>query len=332
MTARSAPGQIFVAAILVGAAVAPFAVPSAAWIGFAVNAVLISVLAIAWNITGGFAGQMSFGHAALYGTGAYTSALLQIRLGVNPYLAGIAGVAAGAGMGAFIGALAFRYGLRGSYFALVTLAFAEVLRILVSSFDVMGGGQGLSLPFRPGIAAFQFGDRYAAYLFVLALCLTALALSALITRARLGSNMIAVRENEEAAGAIGIDAFRVKVLAMALSGAIAGAAGVAYLQIQLFVDAPIAFGSLVSVEALLGPIIGGAGTLLGPIVGTVALHVFGEVVKGAIGGAPGLNLIVYGGVFLLVLRVLPNGIMGLAATLPWPGTGRKPAPAAAEAP
>jgi ABC-type branched-subunit amino acid transport system permease subunit len=88
-----------------------------------------------------------------------------------------------------------------------------------------------------------------------------------------------VRENEEAAGAIGIDAFRVKVIAMIISGAIAGAAGVAYLQIQLFIDAPIAYGSLISVEALLGPIIGGAGTLLGPIVGTIVLHVVGEVVK-----------------------------------------------------
>ncbi len=312
---RLDPGGAVAALVLALCAVSPFVLPSDAWIGFAVNAVLISVLALAWNVTGGFAGQMSFGHAALYGTGAYVAAMLQVRLGLNPYLAAVAGVAAGAGIGAAIGALAFRYGLRGSYFALVTLAFAEVLRILASSFEITGAGSGLTLPYRPGLAQFQFPDRYAAYAFVLALCLVALAATAAVKRSRLGSNMIAVRENEEAAAAIGIDAFRVKLLAMAISGAIAGAAGVAYLQIQLFIDAPIAYGSLISVEALLGPIIGGAGTLLGPILGTVVLHIVGEVVKTGIGGAPGLNLVFYGAVLLVILRFLPNGLMGLLGGL-----------------
>lgn len=322
---RLGPGEGLVALVLAFCAILPFVLPSQAWIGLAVNAVLISVLAVAWNITGGFAGQMSFGHAALYGTGAYASAMLQVRLGLNPYLAGAAGVAAGAAMGGFIGALAFRYRLRGSYFALVTLAFAEVLRILASSFEVTGAGQGLTLPFRPGLATLQFADRYGAYLFVLALCLAALVLAAAVKGSRLGSDMVAVRENEEAAGAIGIDAVRVKVLAMVLSGAVAGAAGVAYLQTQLFIDAPIAFGSVISVEALLGPIIGGAGTLLGPVVGTLVLHVVGEGVKTVIGGAAGLNLVVYGVVLLLILRFLPNGLMGLAGRLARPA---RPAEAA----
>ena len=297
---------------LLACAILPLVVPSQGWIGFAVNAVLISVLAISWNITGGFAGQMSFGHAALYGSGAYASAMLQVKLGLSPYLAGLVGVAAGAAMGGLIGTLAFRYGLRGSYFALVTLAFAEVLRILVSSFDVTGGGSGLALPFRPGLAHLQSADRYGAYVVVLGLCIAALALSAAIRGSRLGSDMVAVRENEDAAAAIGIDAFRVKVIAMVLSGAVAGAAGVAYLQTQLFIDSAIAFGSLISVEALLGPIIGGAGTLLGPVIGTLLLHVLGEGVKDVIGGAPGLNLVVYGAVLLLMLRFLPHGLMGLA--------------------
>lgn len=326
---RLGPGESLVGLALLVCAALPFVLPSQGWIGLAVNAVLISVLAIAWNITGGFAGQMSFGHAALYGTGAYASAMLQVKLGLNPYLAGAAGVAAGAAMGGFIGALAFRYRLRGSYFALVTLAFAEVLRILVSSFEVTGAGQGLTLPFRPGLANLQFADRYGAYLFVLALCAAALALAAVVKGSRLGSNMVAVRENEEAAGAIGIDAVRVKVLAMVLSGAVAGAAGVAYLQTQLFIDAPIAFGSLISVEALLGPIIGGAGTLLGPVVGTLVLHLVGEGVKDVIGGAAGLNLVVYGIVLLLILRFLPNGLMGLASRLGRPARAADTRPAEA---
>ena len=325
---RLQAGPAAVAAALVLAALMPFVLPSQAWIGFAVNAALIGVLAIAWNVTGGFAGQMSFGHAALYGTGAYAAAMLQIRLGLNPYLAALLGVGAAAAIGAAIGALVFRYGLRGSYFALVTLAFAEVLRILASSFEVTGGGQGLTLPFRPGLATFQFADRYGAYAFVLALCIVALAISAAVKNSRLGSNMVAVRENEEAASAIGIDAFRVKVVAMTISGAIAGAAGVAYLQTQLFVDAPIAFGPQISVEALLGPVIGGPGTLLGPLIGTFVIHAVGELAKSLIGGAPGLNLIVYGLVLLAMLRLLPGGIMGAVGSRR--GRGRPPGAASAE--
>jgi branched-chain amino acid transport system permease protein len=116
----------------------------------------------------------------------------------------------------------------------------------------------------------------------------------------------------------------VKVIAMVISGAIAGAAGVAYLQIQLFIDAPIAYGPLISVEALLGPIIGGAGTLLGPVLGTIVLHVVGEVVKNGVGGAPGLNLVFYGLVLLLILRFLPNGLMGLAHRLGWSARAAPP--------
>ena len=256
---------------------------------------------------------MSFGHAALFGTGAYVTAILQVRLGVNPWLAAALAIAAATLVAGFIGALSFRYGLRGSYFALVTLAFAEVLRILASSFEVTGGGQGILVPYKAGIANFQFADRISTYTLVLAMVAVAMLITLAVQRSRFGAYLIAIRENEEAAKALGIDTFRTKVLAMMLSGAIGGAAGVAYLQTYLFIDAPIAYGSTMSIEALLGPIIGGAGTLWGPLVGTLDPASDGESAKHLVGGAPGLNLVLYGVVLLVILRYLPNGIVGLAA-------------------
>jgi branched-chain amino acid transport system permease protein len=225
--------------------------------------------------------------------------------------------------------LSFRYGLRGSYFALVTLAFAEVLRILASSFQITGGGQGILVPYKAGIANFQFADRISTYTLVLTMVAVAMLITFAVQRSRFGAYLIAIRENEEAAKALGIDTFRTKVLAMMLSGAIGGAAGVAYLQTYLFIDAPIAYGSTMSIEALLGPIIGGAGTLWGPLVGTLILHLIGESAKHLVSGAPGLNLVLYGVVLLVILRYLPSGIVGLARTIGRPR--RSTAPSVQEA-
>lgn len=293
--------------------------PSDAWLGFTMNALIIAVLSLSWNILGGYGGQMSFGHAALFGTGAYVTAMLQVRLGLNPWLAAPLAIAASAAVAAFIGALSFRYGLKGSYFALVTLAFAEVLRILASSFSITGGGQGILVPYKAGFANFQFESRSTTYLMTLILVALAMLVTAWVQRSRFGAYLIAIRENEEAAKALGIDTFRTKVLAMALSGAVAGVAGVAYLQTFLFVDSQVAYGAGMSVEALLGPMIGGSGTLWGPLVGKLALHLLGEGAKELVGGAPGLNLVLYGVVLLVILRYLPDGLVGLARRLRLPG-------------
>lgn len=311
MIKREHTGNAVVAVLLAVCALLPYFVLSAGWTGFAINILIFSLLALAWNITGGFGGMMSFGHAVLFGSSAYATAMLQLHLGLNAWLAGAVALAVGAMVGGFIGALTFRYGLRGSYFALVTLAFAEVFRVLASSFAVTGGGQGLSLPLGRDIANLQFASRLDNYSFVLILVLIALAITIAVRRSRFGAYLIAIRENEEAAKALGINTFRVKVLAMTLSGAMAGAAGVAYLQTFLFVDAQIGFGTVMSFEALLGPIIGGAGTVLGPILGSLVLHTLGEIARESIGGAPGLNLVFYGVVLLIILRFLPDGLMGL---------------------
>jgi branched-chain amino acid transport system permease protein len=299
---------------LVGLAI----LPSDAWLGFTINALIVAILSIGWNLLGGIAGQMSFGHAALFGTGAYATAILQVRLGVNAWLAAalammVAGVLAG-----FIGALAFRYGLRGSYFALVTLAFAEVLRILANSFSVFGGAQGVLVPYRAGLANLQSSVRLDTYCFVLVLVVVTMLVTFRVKHSRFGAYLVAIRENEEAAKALGIDVFRSKVLAMALSGVISGAAGVAYLQTYLFVDPEVGYGSTMSIEALFGPIIGGVGTIWGPLVGSLLLHLLGEGTKHVLKDAPGLNLVLYGVVLLAILRYMPNGLIGLVRRLRLP--------------
>ena len=180
-----------------------------------------------------------------------------------------AGIAAGAAVGAIIGALTFRAGLRSSYFALVTLAFAEVLRILASVAPITGAGVGLLVKLDLRAQSFQFQSRAIFYLVILALVAVSLVIAQLLQRSRFGAWLIAVRENEDAAMALGVDAFAVKLAAMVVSATITAAAGCFYVQYFLFIDFGIAYGTWISIEALLTPIIGGVGTVFGALAGAL---------------------------------------------------------------
>jgi branched-chain amino acid transport system permease protein len=289
----------------------PLVTTSNVVLNFLAVTLLIALAGQGWNVLGGYAGQYSFGHAAFFGTGAYATAILQTRYGINAWLAFALAIAAGALVGAVIGALSFRSGLKGSYFALVTLAFAEVLRILASVAPITGAGVGtlVKLDLRP--AAFQFQSRVPFYFIILALVGIALLLTRLIEQSRLGAYLVAVRENEDAARALGVDATAVKLVAMTISAAITAAAGAFYVQYFLFVDAGIAYGPWISIEALLAPIIGGVGTVLGPLIGALAVKTLGELTKLVTGDAPGLDLVIFGGVLILVVAFAPSGLAGI---------------------
>src|SRR6185312_9680710 len=255
--------------------------------------------------------QYSFGHAAFFGTGAYVTAILQVRYGVNAWPGFAAGIAAGALVGAIIGTLTFRAGLRGSYFALVTLAFAEVLRILASVAPITGAGVGTLIKLDLRASALQFESRAVFYWVILTLIAISLLIAHVLERTRFGAWLIAVRENEDAARALGIDAFNVKLGAMTISAGITAAAGCFYAQYFLFIDSGIAYGTRMSIEALLTPIIGGAGTVFGPLVGALVVKALGEGASYIAGDAPGLNLIVYGCILVLVIAFAPRGLIGL---------------------
>ena len=297
-----------IAVVVAVLAVVPFAVQSNVVLNFMVVALMIALAGQGWNILGGYGGQYSFGHAAFFGTGAYVTAVLQLRYGINAWFAFPLGIVGGALVGAVIGALTFRSGLRGSYFALVTLAFAEVLRIVASVTPITGAGVGtlVKLDLRP--IAFQFQSRAAFYWVILLLVAAALVITRAIERSRFGTWLIAVRENEDAASALGVDAAVVKLAAMVISAAITAAAGCFYVQYFLFIDAPIAYGTWISIEALLTPIIGGVGTVFGPLIGALAVRALGQTAQALTGSAPGLDLIVYGVVLVLVIWFMPGGL------------------------
>src|SRR5262245_4238253 len=296
-------------------ALVPFVTASNVVLNFMVVALLIALVGQGWNVVGGYGGQYSFGHSAFFGTGAYVTAILQVRYGVNAWAGLALGIAAGALVGAVIGALSFRSGLRGSYFALVTLAFAEVLRIIASVAPITGAGVGtlIKLDLRP--EAFQFQSRAPFYWIILAFVAVSLIVVKLIEASRFGAWLVAVRENEDAARALGVDVTLVKLGAMTISAAITAAAGCFYAQYFLFVDSGIAYGPWISVEALLAPIIGGIGTAIGPLLGALVVKTLGEVTKLVTGDAPGLDLVIYGGVLILVVAFAPRGIAGLFAGL-----------------
>ena len=292
-------------------AAVPLVVQSNTTLNFLIITLLIALAGQGWNILGGYGGQYSFGHAAFFGTGAYVTAILQVRYGVNAWPGFAAGVVAGALMGAVIGALTFRAGLRGSYFALVTLAFAEVLRILASVAPITGAGVGTLIRLDLRAGAFQFQSRAVFYWVILALVAASLIIAYTIERTRFGAWLIAVRENEDAATALGVNAFNVKLGAMTISAAITAAAGCFYAQYFLFIDSGIAYGTRMSVEALLTPIIGGAGTVFGPLLGAFVVKALSEGAIRIAGDAPGLSLIVYGCVLVLVIAFAPRGLIGL---------------------
>jgi branched-chain amino acid transport system permease protein len=301
--------------VVAALAVVPLLTDSNVVLNFLAMALLIALVGQGWNVLGGYGGQYSFGHAAFFGTGAYATAILQMRYGLNAWAAFALGIAGGALVGAAIGVLAFRSGLKGSYFALVTLAFAEVLRILASVAPITGAGVGIlvTLDLRP--QAFQFQSRAPFYWVVLALVAASLVVVRLIEQSRFGAWLVAVRENEDAARAVGVDATRVKLAAMTVSAAITAAGGGFYTQYFLYVDSGIAYGPWISVEALLAPIVGGIGTAFGPLLGALLVKALGESTKLVTGDAPGIDLVMYGSVLILIVAFAPHGIAGLLADL-----------------
>ena len=298
-----------------GVACVPLVTDSGVTLNFVMMALYAALLAQAWNILGGFGGQFSFGHALFFGTGAYIQAIAQLQFGLNPWLALALAVAGSAAIGLMVGGLTFRYGLKGSYFALVTLAFAEVFRILALSVPFTGAGVGLMIPLAESFTNMQFASRKGYLYLILGFVTAALLITWWLKHSRFGAYLQAVRDNEDAARAIGVNPFNVKLGAIGLSGALMGAGGAFYVQVFQYIDPGIAFGPGTSVEALVAAIVGGIGTLWGPVLGAVVLHVLADITRNLFGQLPGINMVIYGVVLVLIVMFLPRGIGGIAGSV-----------------
>ena len=291
-------------------ALIPFLTDSGVVLNFVMMSLYACLLAQAWNVLGGFGGQFSFGHALFFGVGAYIQVIAQVQGGWSPWLALPVAMLVSAAVGAFVGALSFRYGLKGSYFALVTLAFAEVFRILALSVSFTGAGVGLMLTLNESFSNMQFTSRAGYVWLVLSLVTLALLVTAWLRHSRFGAYLQAVRDNEDAALAVGVNPFRIKLVAIVLSGALMGAGGAFYAQVFQYIDPGLAFGPHTSVEALVGAIVGGMGTLWGPVLGALALHVLADVTRNLLGQLPGINMVIYGIVLIVIVMFMPRGISG----------------------
>ena len=268
-----------------------------------------------WNIMMGFAGQLSLGHSLYVGLGAYAAAALYVHFGLSPWLGLCASLALCALAGAVIGFLAFRFGVSGVYFAILTIAFAEFARIGFDHFPWVRGSSGLFLP----VANYTRDDLWNLrgspamfYYLMLALTAAAFVICHALLRSRIGYYWLAIRESPEAAQALGVDLFRYKLYAIVLSAAMTSLAGVVYAFYYNNLFPEQIFHVSRSIELILGPIIGGIGTLAGPLFGAFLLTGLGEATSALMlwlgVDVPGVKQVLYGVVLLAVVMFLPNGI------------------------
>jgi branched-chain amino acid transport system permease protein len=298
-------------AVLLLALALPALVGNASQLNYAILVLMIAQAGVAWNILGGYAGQVSLGHAAFYGIGAYTSTQLLLVWGLSPWLGMLAGGLVATLFALAVGWPCFR--LRGHYFAMATIAVAEILQIVVTNWDWLGGAVGLSLPVaETGWWGFVFNKSKVPYYYIiLALLLVTLGASLLIERSFLGYYFRAIKDEPDAARSLGIDLTRYKLIAIASSSFLTAMGGTFYAQKELFIDPGSTLATSLSIKIALVAILGGVGSLGGPVVGAVILTAIEETTRALFGGTGrGTDLIVYALLIIGVAVFYPGGVTG----------------------
>jgi branched-chain amino acid transport system permease protein len=306
----------WVAALAAAALVLPIVVADPFALDIFIRVLLFAFIGVAWNLMGGYAKQLSLGHAAFFGLGAYTSTILLIRFGISPWIGILAGGVVATLASLPIGALCFR--LRGPYFAIATIATAQVLMLLFLKFrDFAWGAEGTTLPnLGDAPLMMQFESRAAYYYIALALLALGLAITYRIERSWMGFYLVAVGEDEDAAEAVGVDTTKIKRRIYMISAFLTALGGTFYVEYIYFIDPNTAFSFNVSVEAALVSIVGGIGTLWGPVVGTVLLEATSALLQSWFGsGHGGVQLTVYSLILIAVILWRPSGLIGLFTDL-----------------
>jgi branched-chain amino acid transport system permease protein len=277
-----------------------------------ITVLMWTTLGVAWNLLGGFAGQVSFGHATFFGVGAYTTMILFLKVGVAPWYGLLASGLAGAFVSLPIGLICFR--LRGPYFSLSTMAVAEIIRLVALNWEQLTNGPvGLLITALPrvsiGARPLDWESKTPFYYVIAGLALAAMLATYALTRSRLGAYLLAIREDEETAQSVGIDTVRAKVLTLALSAFFTGVAGGFYGFYFRYVDPDAVFPIALSVEMVFIAVVGGLATVVGPVVGALFLVTIAELFRERFQVG---HLIFYGLFMMLAIRFLPGGLWGEA--------------------
>lgn len=277
---------------------------------------LFAVMGQSWNILGGYAGQVSIGHATFFGLGAYTSTIAALNFGLNPWLGGLLAIAVSATAGVLIGIPCFR--LRSHYFIIATLVVAESIFLIFSEWSFVGAAIGLELPIRPsGWANFQFHKDKVPYYYIALTLLTLVTIFVIwMERSKIGFVLKAIRDDEDAVRSLGFSPLRYKLIAMAFSAGILGFCGTFYAQYVLLIEPVTVLFASISVIIALIPIFGGIGTVAGPIIGSAVLLSISEYSRVHFsGGGKNVDLLIYGAIIMIFAAYCPGGIVSLISSL-----------------
>ncbi len=280
-------------------------------LGIIIMIFFYAYLGQSWNILTGYTGVISLGHSLYVGVGAYMTYLLTLTLGLSPWIGmWIGGMAAGL-IGLVIGFFGFRFGLKGVYFVLLTISFAEIGRLIVLHLKVFGSFQGLFITPQFSFANFQFKENIPYYYIALGYVLFSLLVVGLLERSKIGRYLVALREDEEAAESLGINVFKYKMIAIFISAFMTSLAGAFYTNYLYYLHPGTMMSMAFSIEIILRPIIGGMGTVLGPVIGSFLITPLAELSRTyfAKAGYEGLHLVIYGFLLVAVVLFFPRGVI-----------------------
>lgn len=308
--------------VLAAMALLPFVVPESA-LPVAIRTLIYALMAVGWNLMSGYGGMFSFGHAAFFGVGAYTNAYLLTAFGISPWIGMIVGAALSAGIGVLIAYFCLKYKLAGSYFALATFAFAQLFLLVTLNLEFLNKSEGINIPLLPqeSWAMMQFDQGSLLYYWIpLVLVGGAVAVSIAFVYSRPGQFAQAIRDDATAAESLGIKVMKYRLIPVALSCAITAVAGAFYTQYYLFIGPDQAFGLHVSTDAIIPAVIGGIGTIWGPLIGAAVVGPLSAVVAAFLRDPPpyldflygtsGLDVAIYAVLLILIVVFLPKGIYG----------------------
>jgi branched-chain amino acid transport system permease protein len=291
-----------------GLAVLPLLFSDAFFIAAVTLALIGAAASLAWNLSGGYAGQLSLGHAAFYGIGAYASTILFLKTGISPLVGVWLGAILCAALAILLGAITMR--LKGSFFVMSTLAFGAVVHIsAINLRELTGGPSGLAIPLRPSPENLIFANKLIYTYLALGLVLVFFVITRLIAASKVGYALVAFRENDDAARALGIRTLPLRIGAFALSAALVSICGTLHAQYYLYIDPDSVMGLNLSLNFALMAILGGLGTTYGPIVGALLVSVVSVAMQLCLGDQiSGLTQLAYAAIVILVLLAAPTGL------------------------